>query len=266
MEPKISFITAVRDRSEAFKEMLSSLVNQDMPEWEALIVDDHSVEDVKKIVKDFNDDRMKYFRQEEGKRGISHARNLAVSQAKTDILLTADGDDISRPQRARVTYEIMTKNSCDAFYSNLEYFIAEEDRRWTPVFQPFNAELFKMFNFMTNPGTAYRKDVFIKAGGYDPEFVLSEDYDLWLRILNNGGKFCYTREILVDYRRSPGSVSLGKPDELHQFIMKTRIKNRIPPFDISDVKQFAEPTIADYILSNGGRRVWKDDRYEVKDV
>lgn len=261
MNPKASFITGVKNNGDKLKIMIQSLIDQELKEWEAIIVDDHSEEDIKSVVESFNDPRLQYYRQEEGKNGVCEARNLAISKAKAEILLTADGDDISRPQRARVTYDLMTQNNYDAFYSNLEYFIEEENKKWTVTFQPFNAELFKMFNFMTNPGTAFRKEIYQKAGGFDPNFKLSEDYDLYLRMLNAGGKFGCTEEILVDYRRSPESVSIAKFNEMHDYIMKTRIKNNIPVFDIRDVQKYALPEITKSILSEDGIKLWQDDRF-----
>ena len=261
MQPKISFITGVKNRSGELKEMIQSLIAQDMPEWEAIIVEDHSDEPIQEVVESFHDDRLKFFQLPEGQKGVSNARNLAISHAQADILLTADGDDISRPQRARVTYEAMIKDNLDAYYSNLEYFNSEEDKKWTVDFQPFVAELLPIFNFITNPGTAYRKEMILKVGGFDQNFVLSEDYDVWLRFLKAGAKFGCTDEILVNYRRGSGSTSMQRFVETHDYIQKARIKNDFPPINIEDAKNLATPEIATSILSENGRKLWTDDRY-----
>lgn len=262
MKPKVSFITGVKNRASELKEMIQSLIDQDMSEWEVIIVDDHSEEPIADIINSFNDERIKFFELPEGKSGISHARNLAISHAQADILLTADGDDISRPQRARKTYQAMTENKYDAFYSNLEFFNLEEDKRWTVNFQPFVADLLPIFNYMTNPGTAYRKEVILKVGGFDPNFFLSEDYDVWLRFLKAGAKFGCTEEILVNYRRGSGSVSIEKFAQTHEYIQKARIKNDFPPIDIEKAKDLATPEIAASILCENGRKLWQDDRFK----
>lgn len=261
MNPKISFITGIKNCSKELKEMIQSLINQDMTEWEAIIVDDHSDEPVKKVVESFRDPRLHYFRLPAGMTGISSGRNFAVSRARAEILLTADGDDINEPNRARVTYDLMTKNNLDVFYSNMYDYIPEENKKIKRKFQPFNAELFKMFNFMTNPGTAFRKSKFLEVGGLDPEFIVSEDYDLWLRMLNAGAKFGYTEKILVNYRYSPNSLSHASLSRIHDYVMKARIKNQIPPFNIEDVRKYALPEIVKGVLSEKGYKVWQDDRF-----
>ncbi|AKM82449.1 MAG: family 2 glycosyl transferase [Berkelbacteria bacterium GW2011_GWE1_39_12] len=262
MTPKVSFITGVKNRASDLKEMIQSLIDQDMTEWEALIVDDHSDESIEAVVTGFHDDRLRFFQLPEGLNGVSCARNLAINHAQSDILLTADGDDVSRPQRARVTYDAMIKNRYDAFYSNLEYFSAD-NKKWTVDYQPFVADLLPMFNFITNPGTAYRKEVILEVGGFDPNFILSEDYDVWLRFLKAGAKFGYTEEILVNYRRGGGSISIQKFAQTHEYIQKARIKNNFPPINIEKAQNLATPEIAAAILSENGRKLWHDDRYKV---
>lgn len=259
MIPKISFITAVKDRSKELQEMLQSLINQDMPEWEAIIVDDHSAEPIKTVVDNFNEPRFHYFCLPDNLTGASNARNFAIERAQTEIMVTADGDDINWPARAHVIYEVMTKNKCDVFYSHVIIYFPDQDKRYDYPFQPFNTDLFRMINFITNPGTAFRKDIFLKVGRFDPEFVLSEDYDLYLRILNAGGKFCYSPLVLAEYRIGTKNLTVQKKELLHNFIQKARIKNNIPPVNIDEIKKYAEQEIADNIFYE--RSVWQDDRF-----
>lgn len=260
--PNVSFITGVKNRSAELKETIKSFLNQDIPEWEAIIVDDHSQENIKSIVDDFNDSRLNYYLLPENQKGISNARNLAVKKTNSNIMLIADGDDINLANRARVIYDEMTKNNYDVFYSRVNIYIPNENKKYPHVFQPFDKELFKMINFITNPGVAFRKEIFEKVNGFDPQFSISEDYDLWLRMLDAGAKFGYTEEILVDYRRSTNNTTVNRYNEIHEYIMKTRIKNNIPPFDIYQIKGKAEPEVAKDILSEINYPIWKDDRFK----
>lgn len=257
---KVSFITAVKNRSNELREMLESLINQDMLEWEAIIVDDHSTEPVKQVVEDFKESRFRYLSMPENLTGVSNARNLAIKNAQSDILITADGDDINWPARAHVIYEYMTKNKCDLFYSHVVIYFPNNNKHYDYPFQPFNPDLYRMFNFITNPGTAFRKDIFTKVGGFDPNFILSEDYDLYLRILNAGGKFCYSNLVLAEYRIGTQNATVEKRAMLHEFIQKARIKNNLPPVNIDNIKKYAENEIADNVLYE--REIWQDDRFK----
>jgi GT2 family glycosyltransferase len=152
----------------------------------------------------------------------------------------------------------------DVFYSPLMDFIPEENRKVRHTFQPFNAKLLKIFNFVMNPSAAFSKEMFDRVGQFDPTFEISEDYDLYLRMLNSGAKFGCTDKILVNYRRSPASISVNKFPLMHEYVMKCRIKNGIPPFDIEDVKKYASSEIIESVLSKSGRKLWRDDRYNKK--
>ncbi len=261
MKPKVSFITSVKNRAQELKEMLATLVAQDMPEWEAIVVDDHSIEPIQQVVESFNDSRIRYYRLPKNQKGISRARNYGIYKAQSNFILVADSDDLNEPFRARLTYNIMTRNKCDVFYGNMRIFVVGRRTRGR-VFQPFNRGLLMMINFIPNPTSAFRKDKFLKIGGYDPEFVVSEDYDLWLRFLKAGAKFCYTRKVLVSYRWSRKGISKRKRQLLHFYIQKARRKNEIEPVNIEKVRELARPGVARGILSKRGREVWQDDRFK----
>lgn len=260
--PKISFITGVKDRPEQLKEMMKTLIAQDMQDWEAIIVDDHSAENIEAVIKTMDDDRFHCYALPVGQTGISAARNFAVERAHSEIILIADADDLNEPNRGRITYEAMKKTNCDVFYGNIRFYAPGQKSRGSR-FQPFSPELLKMINFIPNPAAAFRKRKFLEIGEYDPEFKISEDYELWTRFLLNGSKFCGSREVLVNYRHGDKrSLSKTKFYLLHQYISKVRIKNKLKVFNLEDTKKFAVPAIAQKILSKKGRALWQDDRFE----
>jgi glycosyltransferase involved in cell wall biosynthesis len=261
-QPRVAFVTCVKNNSRELRQMLKSLIGQDFSEWEAVIVDDHSDEPIKEVCDEFNDDRLRYYKLPENLSGISSARNFAIDQTDTEVLLIADSDDINEPKRARVTYQAMTTNNYDMFYGRLLDFSPDSGEKTSHLFQPFDAELFRMINFITNPSAAFSRKMFDLAGRFDPSFAVSEDYDLYLRMLDKGAKFGYTDEVLVNYRRWPGSSSANKTQVIHEHVMKCRIKNGIAPFNIEKARQFAQPNIAESFLSEKNIALWRDDRYK----
>ena len=133
------------------------------------------------------------------------------------------------------------------------------------LLQPFDKNLLPMFNFLTNASSAFRRDKFIQLGKFDPEFIVCEDFDLYLRFLNAGCKFCYSQDVVVDYRNSSVSISAEKYNLLHKFFMKARIKNHIPPLDINDAKKYALPFFTDKLINSPQwRELYQDDRYGEK--
>ncbi len=80
MNPSVSICTAVLNQSEYLRRMIESVRAQTFPDWELIIVDDGSTEDIKSLVESFNDDRILYDRFQEN-RGIPHGMNRALSMA-----------------------------------------------------------------------------------------------------------------------------------------------------------------------------------------
>lgn len=89
--PVVSICSSVLDQSDWLKKMLTSVVEQTYKDWELILVDDGSTEDIKAVVDSFKDDRIKLIRWDEN-RGMPHGMNHALSKAggKYTALLSAD--------------------------------------------------------------------------------------------------------------------------------------------------------------------------------
>lgn len=62
------------------EESIQSVINQTYKNWELLIVDDCSTDDTDEVVKRFNDNRIKYIKNEKN-RGAAITRNRAIQEA-----------------------------------------------------------------------------------------------------------------------------------------------------------------------------------------
>ncbi len=110
--PEVSVVIAVKNRSQYLFEALRSLKSQIFKNWECIIVDDYSDENIEDVVNKMEDVRFQYFRNP-GSGGISSARNYGNSKAKSNWIAVADSDDINMPRRLLVSMEHI-KNNPDA--------------------------------------------------------------------------------------------------------------------------------------------------------
>ena len=95
--PRVSVCCSVLNQSAMLRDMIGSVWCQTFKDWELIIVDDGSTDDIKALVDAFKDDRMRYVRWDENKgipHGINHAFSLAtgdyVQAQAADELITAD--------------------------------------------------------------------------------------------------------------------------------------------------------------------------------
>jgi glycosyltransferase involved in cell wall biosynthesis len=93
----VSIVIPIHNRLDLFKETVESLQAQTCPDFEALVVDDHSEEDVRGFVLALKDERFKYFASE--RRGANPARNLGLANAMGEYITFLDSDDLYHPKR-----------------------------------------------------------------------------------------------------------------------------------------------------------------------
>lgn len=263
-DPLVTFIVPASNHPVLLKAALSSCISQTIERWETVVVDDHSDPPLYQIVSSFNDQRIRYHRLPLGQSGISAARNAALELARSDIIITLDSDDLNLPFRAARCFQLL--NSCEAslIYTRVRYFSSYDPiGRPKPVFQQYNPSLFKMFNFITNAGTAFTKQAYYLAGGsYDLSLSLAEDYDLYLRMCLNGVDIIGVDEEHVCYRKHNASITFNNYKQLHESIMYIRIKHMLPPFALEQICLYAEPSLWANLKDNSeARSIWVDDRY-----
>ncbi len=90
----ISIIIPTFNREIFLKEAISSIIAQTYENWELLIIDDGSVDNSKTVVKNFKDDRIKYFERERLPKGASTCRNIGIQKSTGDYLIFLDSDDL----------------------------------------------------------------------------------------------------------------------------------------------------------------------------
>ena len=105
-----SIIIPVYNRSHLLGETIDTVLMQNHPDFEIIIVDDGSTESIKKVLdeKYNNEPRIKYFRKQNEERGA--ARNYGLKQAKGDYAVFFDSDDFMKPHYLETLNKIITEN------------------------------------------------------------------------------------------------------------------------------------------------------------
>lgn len=198
--PFMSVITPFYNAGKYFEQTFNCVVNQTFEWFEWIIVDDGSTNEsdinlLQKLAK--TDCRIKIYHIENA--GPAAARNYAVSKSNTNIILPLDADDLIEAVYLEETYfglyfhpDATWAYADSVGFGGLKYV-------WKV---PFDAEKLKKKNFLINIG-AIRKDKFWQVGGYDDAQRYShEDWNLWLRLMAQGGYPVHIDSVLAWYRIS----------------------------------------------------------------
>lgn len=184
--PLVSIITPYYNAGKYFEQTFNCVMNQTFPWFEWIIVNDGSTksEDVELIERlAATDKRVRVLHKENG--GISTARNMGIRDAKTDIIIPLDADDLIVPTFVEVVYWGLYYNPEYSWCYTDNLGFQNQEYLWK---KPFDAELLKTYNFLTYCG-AIRKSALMEVGCYD-EITKHyfEDWRTWLKLLSKSMK------------------------------------------------------------------------------
>ncbi len=149
---------------------------------EVLVIDDGSVDDTEKVVRDIVDERVCFHKLEQNG-GASHARNTGVQMAGSEWIAFQDSDDVwdEDKLRSQVRYLddhkecLMVTHPIKAELSGGREIVTEMPKDDDQVRTLIER------NFADTPTMLVRRDVFIELGGFDEKLKALEDWDLALR-------------------------------------------------------------------------------------
>ncbi|UWU91309.1 trifunctional glycosyltransferase/class I SAM-dependent methyltransferase/polysaccharide deacetylase [Bradyrhizobium sp. CB1015] len=209
--PRTSVVIAARDAAGTLAETLDSLLAQSAPSWEALVVDDGSIDATAEIVAEYaaRDSRFRVL-QSDGA-GASSARNKGIASARGERILFLDSDDwIDRSFLAQMNAALDRDPSAVAAYCNCCRVMpdgSETPVRCDPAIQDNAFERFARTCATFIHGVLVLKSAVAKVGGFETSLRTCEDWDLWQRIARCGGRWIHVDEKLSYYRTSDRSLT-----------------------------------------------------------
>ena len=208
--PIISVVMPTFNGEKFIAEAIESILNQTFNDFEFIIVDDGSTDNTEKIIQSFSDKRIVYIKKIQNS-GISDTLNKGISIAKGKYIARMDDDDISLPNRFERQLENFKIYSDLIVCGSLSYIKNSNKVNNLPQHHE-DIKLNLLFNnCMLHPSVMILKEVLLETK-YDLNFVPSEDYDLWCRLIWKG-KFYNIQEPLLKYRDHENSQTTKRRKE-----------------------------------------------------
>jgi glycosyltransferase involved in cell wall biosynthesis len=111
--PLVSVVTAFYNEEKFLEETICSVVNQDYPHWELLLVDDGSPDGSTAIAMKYAAEypgKIRYLHHENrANRGVCNSRNLGIANARGEFIAYLDADDVWLPEKLRRQLEIFQR-------------------------------------------------------------------------------------------------------------------------------------------------------------
>lgn len=208
--PLISFIVPTYNVSrELLSECLDSLLNQSYDNFEICIADDHStsgetLETLREYEKKYKQVRVTY-RKKNGM--ISEASNTAIGMAKGEFIALVDNDDVVEEQALAYVVQALNRDKkLDLIYSD-EDKMDFQGRYMEPHFKPdYSPDTLMGVNYICHL-CVLRRSLVEEVGGFRKEYDGSQDYDLFLRIVEKTEKIHHIEKVLYHWRQTATSTA-----------------------------------------------------------
>jgi len=198
---KISIITPSFNQDKFIESTIQSVLNQNYPNIEYIIIDGGSSDNTINILKKYNN-QLHYWVSEPDN-GQSHAINKGFAIASGEIIAWINSDDIYFPGTFKKVNEIFNNTpKMDVLYSNGTWINESGEIIHHRKNLPFHYKTW--FYGMADPfqpEVFYRYGVLKKAGYVDESFNMMMDREWWIRMANNNCRFLYIDDEFAGLRK-----------------------------------------------------------------
>lgn len=221
--PLVSIITPSFNQGEFIAATIDSVLTQDYPAIEYLVVDGGSTDGTLDVLRSYGA-RLNWISEPD--QGQADAVNKGIARTQGAIVAWLNADDLYVPGAvARGVAELEAHPNAALVYGNAEFI----DRAGTvlgpcPQVEPFDlARLLHHLDFIVQPATFFRRAAFERVGGLDVGLRYCLDYDLWLRLARQSA-VRYSATPLAQARIYPetktASGGLARLDEIERMVRR----------------------------------------------
>jgi glycosyltransferase involved in cell wall biosynthesis len=211
----VSIIIPTYNQANYLKQALSSVIGQTYEKWEIIVVDNFSTDDTYDVIKKIRDKRIRYFKLRNYGL-VAKSRNLGIWNARGQWIAFLDSDDIWHPMKLEIQLNFFNKYDllCSKMLDFSGKFFNCNFGKLT--LNSLGIKEISRYRFLAgNP--IPNSSVICKASilkqykiSEDESMIGVEDFDLWMRMANNGLKIGKIKNVLLYYRISKNQLSSSK--------------------------------------------------------
>ncbi|MBN9312777.1 MAG: glycosyltransferase family 2 protein [Chryseobacterium sp.] len=196
-----SIIIPYYKKREYIERCLDSVLAQTFNDYEIILVDDGSQDDITKLIHNKYQDKVKLIIQKN--QGVSVARNTGIANATQPYIAFLDADDCWHSQYLEFASKIINNNTdvkiVGSHYSRDKKILENSyDEIKNKKIDHYFRVAVQNTLFLTS-ATIVKRSFFDDNSRFNPNLKRGEDIDVWLRTVASGGNVFYVENTLVYY-------------------------------------------------------------------
>lgn len=229
-EPLVSVVMATfNETPEMIRNAIESIVQQTYQNWELHILDDSTREETRNTIDSYNSDSRVVIHRFNERLGFIKSLNKGLEYSRGDYIARMDGDDYSHPDRFEKEVQFLEYHH-NVMVVGGQINIMDENGLITST-RTYPRGGIKLFLFscirnpLAHPTIMMRREVVDMGYRYDDTLRMSEDLDLWLRLMNDGYHVANIPETVIDYRVMGNFLEKRSSDTQREVMAQVRYRN-----------------------------------------
>ena len=260
MTPKFSIVIPVYNRREYLRQAIASCLKQTAREFEIIVSDDCSSEDLRVVTESFGDSRVKYYRSE-SRLGAARNHQHAVSLSSGVYAIAFHSDDLLLPECLEKAGAALDLNpAAAAVYFPCIYLSGSKLNGFSlvPMIRFADGGTFRKNPWLeqfscVNPSCClFRRTSFDLIGGYRTSLKFAYDWEIYTRFMEIGGGVIFLSQVLSIYRQhEEQALRTSSLDGLRDMLDLWKVKeySKFPAWKIASLVM----TASGQAIRNGGQ-------------
>ena len=206
----ISIIIPVYNQAEEIKKCFNSILQQSYNDYEIIVVNDGSSDNIDDVIKDYQDKFSKFIYISQQNQGACITRNRGFEEARGEYIIFCDADAIMDPTMLKIMLQTLENNPHVSFCYSSFLWGKKLFKLW-----PYDVEKLKQMPYITTT-SLIKKEHF---PGFDKALKKFQDWDLWLTISEQGHSGIWIDQVLFKFQLSgTQTMSSWLPSFAYKFL------------------------------------------------
>lgn len=209
----VSVVIPLYNKAAHVRRALDSVLDQSFADFEVIVVDDGSTDGGGRLVREYNDSRLRLIVQENAGEGA--ARNRGIAESKTDLIAFLDSDDAWEScflERTLAAFE--ANDHVDIVFANISRSPSLASDLPTNIPEGYIDDYLEFFVKHNGRGVhpsavLVRKAVLDQVGAFPVGVRHGADIDCWTRLALGGAQFYFVPEVLATYYTDATNRAMG---------------------------------------------------------